>query len=682
MTPKRAPNVIQLEPLTLRAPVRSLDPEKRTAEVIISAAGRVLRRGWDGPFYEELSLEKKHVRLKRLNNGAPLLNAHGGIFGPMLEDVIGVVERAELEDGGPLVGSVRFARAADDAKADQVFRKVEDGIIRNVSVGYRIWKLEKVEEEEGKPPVFRATDWEPYEVSLVPMGADDGAKVRADGAVETNRCQIVGQMVKRKEMLMKNRTGAAADVEAADANRSDAIDEIDPPDPSDTVTDPPEPSERDAGATAERERVQGIRQACIAGRMTRDFEDKLIKDGMSLVQAQSRVFEEIRKRVDPNNAPDPAGARGAREILVGDDPHIHVRKGIENAILHRVAPDFFKLEEVGRKYRGMTLLDVARVMLNARGVRTTDCSKMEMAGLALGLISRGGMHTTSDFPILLADVARKTLRASYEEAEQTFKSIGRRTTLPDFKISNRMQLGDAPALLEVKEHGEYTRGTITEGKEQLRLLTYGRVFAITRQALVNDDTDAFSRVPTAFGRSARTLEADLVWKQITDNPVMGDGIALFHASHGNLDAVPSVISVASLGKGRAAMRVQKGLDGVTVLNIVPKYLGTPAALETTAATFLVQVTPATPANVNPFAGLLSPLTEPRLDAAAGGTTAWYLFADGTKVDIIEYAYLEGEEGPMVEERIGFDIDGLEVKCRLDFGAKVIDWRGLWKNPGV
>ena len=52
------------------------------------------------------------------------------------------------------------------------------------------------------------------------------------------------------------------------------------------------------------------------------------------------------------------------------------------------------------------------------------------------------------------------------------------------------------------------------------------------------------------------------------------------------------------------------------------------------------------------------------------------------LDTIEYAYLEGQQGAYIETRNGFDVDGVEIKCRLDFGAKAIDWRGLYKNPGA
>ena len=77
---------------------------------------------------------------------------------------------------------------------------------------------------------------------------------------------------------------------------------------------------------------------------------------------------------------------------------------------------------------------------------------------------------------------------------------------------------------------------------------------------------------------------------------------------------------------------------------------------------------------------LAPISEPRLDAASA--TAWYLAASPNQIDTIEYAYLEGQQGAYIETRNGFDVDGVEIKCRLDFGAKAIDWRGLYKNPGA
>lgn len=487
-----------------------------------------------------------------------------------------------------------------------------------------------------------------------------------------------------------------AEVEAIDArsaSASETLVERNPLDPGAPVVpetarrgEDDEPNERDMAADAERERCQGILAACRAGRLPQTFADRLIKDKVPLVQARGEVLDEIGKR-DLQGAGPRAGAGPSHQVIVGEDPMVHVRSGIATAVLHRVAPQWFKLDDQGRQYRGLTLLDTARIYLQAQGIRTTGFSKMELAGLALGISTRAGYHTTTDFANLLADVTAKILRRAYEEAPQTFTAIARRVTLPDFKPAKRMQMGEAPQLLKVDEHGEFTRGTIGEGKEQFQLDTYGRVFAIGRKAIVNDDVDAFSRVPMLFGRSARNLESNLVWFQVLSNPVMGDGVNLFHATHANLSGTSDAISVASIGAGRAAMRKQTGQDASTLINVAPRFLIVPPSKETLADQFVsTNLVASQSASVNPFAGRLSVLSEPRLEigigAAAGSALSWYLGADPTQIDMVEYGTLEGEEGPVVESRVGFDVDGVEIKCRHDFAAKVIDHRGFYKNPGA
>lgn len=480
-----------------------------------------------------------------------------------------------------------------------------------------------------------------------------------------------------------------AEIEALDG-RSEFIAERNPLDPGAPTGGAPagqrvalaaeEPADSEIGANLERDRITGIMDACRAARIPSSFMDKLIKDKTPLVRAQSAIFDELRKRGGDDRGGAQAGG-GAVDVRLGADPMVHVRAGIEGALLHRLAPEHFKLEEVARNYRGMTLLDIGRAYLQAQGVRTTNLSKIELAGSALGLTRASGMHTTSDFADLLADVANKTLRKAYDEQPQTFAPLGRRVTIPDFKLVKRVQLGDAPELLEVNEHGEFKAGTIGEGKEQYQLATYGRKFAITRKALINDDTDAFSRVPMMFGRKARVLESNLAWEQITSNPVMGDSNALFSAAHANDASVLQLatISVAALGVGRATLRNQTSLDG-DLMNLTARFLLVPPSLETLADQFVTVISPNQPANTNPFMGKLAVIAEPRLEAISA--SAWYLAASAEQIDILEFGYLEGQEGPMVESRVGFDVDGVEIKARLDFAAKVIDWRGLYRNEGV
>lgn len=674
---KSAQQIVELPALSVRATVfpESINAEERTAEVVFTTGAPVPRYDFrsDTQYLETLSLNPDHVRLDRLNNGAPFLNAHSA-FG--LESILGVVVPGSVKiAAGRGRARVRFSKRDD---VERVWQDVRDGIIRNVSVGYLVHKYEQ-SEGEGAISRRHAIDWEPFEISAVPMGADDGAKVRSGDARPTHPCEIIVHRSDARQAPTKEQT--MADEARAETIVADNIFAV-PPEPPHEA---PEPNERDEGAAAEHERCEGIRSACLAAKMPRVVEDRLIRDrSMSLVKAQGLVLDELRKRGGDDRGP--RSPSGATEVLVGDEPLIHVRAGIEGAVLHRINPAQFPLDDKSRQYRGMSLLEIGRAFLNAKGTRT---SSMDRSRLVDALLARAGLHTTTDFPGLFEDAANKTLRAAYEAAPQTWQTISRLVTLSDFKPSRQLQVGDAPGLLEILEHGEYTFGTIGEAKEIIQLKTYGRMFGITRQALINDDLNAFGEVPAAFGRKARDIESDLAWAQITSNPTMGDGFALFGGAalatpHFNLTSVGTVISVASLGIGRAALRNQKGIDTVTPLNLRPAYLIVPAALETLADQYVTQITPALSGSVNPFtAGGRTPLTtivEPRLDV--NSAIAWYMATDVASAPVLYHGVLDGQPGPLVTQMEGFDMDGMKFRCRIDVAFKAADWRAIYKNVGA
>ena len=121
------------------------------------------------------------------------------------------------------------------------------------------------------------------------------------------------------------------------------------------------------------------------------------------------------------------------------------------------------------------------------------------------------LHSTSDFPDILAAVTNKTLRQAYEAYPRTFPLFCRQVLATDFKAMHRVQLGEAPQLLKVGESGEFKRGALGESKESYRIETYGRVIAIARQVLINDDLDAFTRIPAMYGNA-------IDWRGIYKNP--------------------------------------------------------------------------------------------------------------------------------------------------------------------
>lgn len=178
-------DAVTLPPLDFRADVGAINEDARTVSLIWSTGAEVLRYDWEtgGKFWERLSLEPRHAKMGRLNGGAPLLNSHSAYT---LAHQIGVVERASLENGKG-TADVRFSKRAD---VEPFYQDVKDKIIRNVSVGYRVNRFRELDETKDGIAVRLAIDWEPFEVSLVPMGADAGAKVRSLKDVETYRCVI------------------------------------------------------------------------------------------------------------------------------------------------------------------------------------------------------------------------------------------------------------------------------------------------------------------------------------------------------------------------------------------------------------------------------------------------------------------------------------------------------------
>jgi hypothetical protein len=584
-----------------------------------------------------------------------------------------------------------------------------------VSVGYKPLLAERYERED-KCDLVRIVKWQPMDLSLVPIPADAGAQVRS-GVREPFTLKI------KESRSMKVRTGAAAAGAADDTTNpkngdDEVVDTTSPAGGGDEVVEQPTnpapaggEGERGArkfetpaldaeavqramaeGEARERLRAAGIITAAEKLGLKRSVADKLIADKVPLEAARAQLIDAAAE------ADDKRGIRNV-DVTITRDADETRAEGMLEAMLHRYDPGKHQITDKGRQYRSLSLLEMARECLGAAGVDHRNLSRAEVAkqalqpgyGIGYGFRS-GGMMTTSDFSNLVGSVGQRTLRDGYAATTRTFETFARRTTAPDFRAMNRISMGDAPKLEKVNEHGEYKRGALSEAVESYRIETWGKVVPITRQVIVNDDLDAFTRLPQRLGASAANLENDVVYSLILANAAMGDGTALFHSNHGNLAGSGAAPSVATLGTARTAMRMQVGLGGASALNIAPAVMLVPASLEVAVAQLFTTITPAQTSNAIPdiIRNGLQVVSEPRLDTGvtvrgvtyAGSLVAWYLFADKAQYDTVEYAYLEGDEAVRIETRNGFDIDGVEIKASMDFGAKFIDWRGVYKNPGV
>lgn len=342
-----------------------------------------------------------------------------------------------------------------------------------------------------------------------------------------------------------------------------------------------------------------------------------------------------------------------------------------------------ELSDFARQFGGMSVLEMVRDHVELVGRSTRGMDRFELSAEAFSF--RSGMLGTADFPSILADAGRRRLRAGYEQAAATYELWARRgPDATDFREMKVVPLSAAPDLLRTSEYQEFQYGRMGEGAEAYSVVTFGRIVHLTRQALINDDLRAFGRLTESMGAAARRLENRLVYAQLTGNANMSDGTALFHASRGNLGTgAGSALSESALTVGRTAMRLQKGLAGEE-LALKPSHLLVPASLEQLAYRFTSEsYEPATTAAISEFRkggrAALEPVIEPLLDGAS--TLAWFLAANSGHVDTVEYCYISGDNGPAIDVKDGFELDGTAFRVRHDFAAKAIDYRALYKASG-
>lgn len=362
---------------------------------------------------------------------------------------------------------------------------------------------------------------------------------------------------------------------------------------------------------------------------------------------------------------------GRAGVVAGGDQRDNVRAAMTNAIQARVG----LAQAAGdNPYRGHSLAEMARECLVQAGVNPRGMDRREIVGMAF-------THSTSDFPALLGDAARRSVLQGYQEVEERFSEFTRAVSVPDFKPTNLVGLGAFSDLLPVREGGEYKQGTFSEQSQSMQIITWGRLFTITRQAIINDDLGIFSDVPRKMGQAAKRTLAKAVYDLITKNPKLADGKTLFHADHGNL--LPAAgITTESVSAMQARMALQKDADG-NIIRVPMKTLLTPVALSGAALTVRAAEYAVGGANNQTTPNIVRNTFEVESDGRLDGADpkAWYGLANSAYVDALVVGYLDGNQTPYLEQHEGFTVDGVAWKVRLDAAPAIADYRGIYKNPG-
>lgn len=330
----------------------------------------------------------------------------------------------------------------------------------------------------------------------------------------------------------------------------------------------------------------------------------------------------------------------------------------------------------GNPFRGSTLLDLAKESLTRAGVRFDGKDKMQIVGMAF-------TQTSSDFPILLENTMHKTLQAAYALQPLTWRRWAKKGTVSDFRDHPRYRRGSFGNLDVVNEAGEFKVKAIPDGeKAKIRAATKGNLVNISRQAIINDDLDAFLGIATDLGMAAaRTVETDAIAILTTNAALVQDGVALFNAAHNNIGSA-GVISVTVFDEARQLMAKQTNVGGNDYLDLRPAVLLAPVALGGQARVINdAQYDPDTVNKLqrpNMVRGLFSDVIDtPRL----AGTT-WYALADKDVCPTVEVGFLDGNDTPFLDQQEGWSVDGAQFKVRLDYGTAAMDYRGAVRGPGA
>jgi len=611
----------------------------------------------------------------------PMLDVHSRFS---LGSVLGSI-RDLKKQGAELVGRAVFSSAES---VSETWTKIREGHLTDFSAGYKSIDSQWVPEKETyeyrgvtyKGPILVTKKWKIREGSVVPIGADELATARTANKVKSTNKEADSMNEKTRKYLIKRglaedatedeawafletlEARVMADIEFEGKGGENAEVDVD--------------AIRTAAVGEERIRIDEI--VAMGTRFdTMDIAKEHIKKGSSVADAKIAVADKIMQRELAKKQP----GHMSPATIIEDATDKFRAAATDSLILRSAIAPVEKPAPGADELLGFSLKELARESLRMAGERHTG-NAVEMVGRAL---------TIGDLPYILANVANKALFNGWDSAGESWSTWCGTGSVADFKTNYLPRASEFSDLDEVPEHGEYLHGKITEAQESYSVVTYGKLFAITRQTIINDDLGALTSEPARMGEAAARKVGDVAYAVLTANAAMGDAIALFHASHSNFidngsGAVPGQATIAA---GILAMGTQTDLQGLRRLNIRPVFTLMPKALEGAAEVFFNSgsfsdhSTVATDSSFassrwNPYAGnYFTRVYDSRLDD--DDAAAWYLAAK--KGSTVNVYFLNGVQKPYTEQRMGWTVDGTEFKVRIDCGAKAVDWKGLYFNDG-
>ena len=637
---------------TMPMQIRAVSEEEREIELSFSSENPVER--WFGP--EILCHDEGCVDLSRLENVGSVLFHHG------MDPVYGSLPIAKIKSVS-IDGETRRGKAVvvfdEDEKSDLIYQKVKSGSLKGISIGYIVNAYEEV--RTGKTssngrftgPCYVAVRWEALEISFEP--------VPADGNVGAGR----NQNSEGEEKSMGNENNPTTPIAAPEGTgeqRGAA-----PTAPAPTAPATPAAPTRSA-AEIERERCSEIYAICSRFQVE---PDEYIKGGTSIDQVRAAILDKLERESKPLSS----------RVQVVADEEDRYRDAARDGLLMRMGEIVEKPAEGAEDFRGMSLHQLMADCAMRSGVKDAHRRSPDELWRDMAQQERGQFADSNAFISIVNATMGATIARAYNTAPTTYQHWTSVGSNPDFKKTKRFRLAANGEMQEIPENGEFkTVSGMDEGVDT-GLKTYGKKFGFSRQTIINDDLGTVARLITAQVRANQRFINKLCYQMLTKNGKIYDGKNLFVADHGNL-MTANAPSIASLNEFIVKMAMQKDINGTDVLNLTPKFILAPKALELPIRQLLESTADpsATHAGVvNPMKGAFQLITDAQLDIA--NPKGYYAVADPRDVDTIEVTYLNGKRTPTLESKVSWDTLGIEWRMYHDFGINVLDYRGVAYNQG-
>lgn len=635
------------------------------------------------------------------NRQVPLLDNHSRWNGSA--SVKGSVRNITDMGNGTAEGDVYFSSTAGD-----VATLAREGHLTDLSVGYKTDAKATQWLEPGARCNIRGkeyanntdqrcairTTWYPFEVSTTPIGADARAKFR-NARLENNQPQNKERTMPDEKIVQQETPASAEKVNVVEIRAAAAKE----------------------GAEAERARSQEIELAAREMNIPEEFYRELITKGVPAAEATRKLIVEAQRLLKDAKKP---GTEGPNVTLDETDKFrdaalngLLVRNGFQDATNRKRLDDKTVADVEKSDFRDGSAITMAKKCLERAGVRNAPyLNNVEIARMVMnpGEFGRGTVaQATGDFAYILAASVNKFLMKGYEEIPTTYDKWVGKQPLNDFKQNKLVNLSNFSDIDWVPEGKNPEWGRFSDKAELITLYKYMKAYSLSFEALVNDDKNAFSRIPAALGGAVARKKERTTYNYLyrgntegtgsgTVGPTMNeDSLAMFHSTHANLGTTAAP-STASLSEMRKLLRSIKLLapdqTSKTQYTLAPikyiitgethwtewmKVLGSPAAY--LAADGATQQ--ANPAIINPYASMgIQLITTPYLDEYS--STVWYAAADSNVAQHLVLATLASEEAPQIRSapsEIG-QARGIVWDLMVIFVIGSSDWRGIGKNVGA